>query len=350
MDSDRTRIDTATPLRTAVCAAALALVAAATGCHRDTTRPAAAPQKPLIEECRSGPLSAVVSAQPAAVEFNKDTLLSIRVTAPSNVVVRFPSMDDRLSGFTLAGAFEREPVASDGNLVRELCVRLTPVVGAEHRLAPMAITYEDHRRDPPESGWLRTHAMVFETAPLVSAGKAPALNEIAGPVWIRPPFTTVLLYVLIALAAVALVVLLVYLARRWRRTVALRRLSPKERALHELDDLLRQNLVGKGEVKEFYFEITMIVRRYIERQHGVRAPEQTTEEFLAAASANPHFGAEVLARLRAFLVAADLVKYAAYHPETSAVTQAVQTARDYFETDAATEAQQEEAQGHVPAG
>ena len=38
-------------------------------------------------------------------------------------------------------------------------------------------------------------------------------------------------------------------------------------------------------------------------------------------------------RLRAFLQAADLVKYAALHPTPEIVSQAVDTARRYVETD-----------------
>jgi hypothetical protein len=76
------------------------------------------------------------------------------------------------------------------------------------------------------------------------------------------------------------------------------------------------------------------VRCYIERAHAVRAPEQTTEEFLAAVSRDSRFGPAVVERLRAFLRAADLVKYAAQRPEPAAVDQAVATARSYVETDA----------------
>ena len=75
------------------------------------------------------------------------------------------------------------------------------------------------------------------------------------------------------------------------------------------------------------------MRRYIERAHSIRAPEQTTEEFLLAAAHNPQFRPEVLGKLRAFLQTADLVKFAEYRPESVAVDRAFGTARDYVETD-----------------
>jgi len=112
-------------------------------------------------------------------------------------------------------------------------------------------------------------------------------------------------------------------------------MSPRERALEELAELMARDLVGKNMVKEFYLELTMIVRRYIERAHAIRAPEQTTEEFLAAVSSDNRFGQEVINRLRLFLEAADLVKFAAYHPESDAISRATETARSYVVTDAA---------------
>jgi hypothetical protein len=78
----------------------------------------------------------------------------------------------------------------------------------------------------------------------------------------------------------------------------------------------------------------MIVRRYIERRHRVRAPEQTTQEFLRAVSSDPRFAPQVVERLKQFLEAADLVKFAAWTPDSGAVENAVSSARDYLTSDA----------------
>ena len=113
----------------------------------------------------------------------------------------------------------------------------------------------------------------------------------------------------------------------------LRRLSPAERAVRELDALLAKDLIRRGKVKDFYVELTMVVRRYIERQHGIRAPEQTTQEFLRAAGDDRRFPPAVLRKLAAFLEAADLVKFAAHQPDADAIDRAARTARDFILTD-----------------
>jgi hypothetical protein len=38
--------------------------------------------------------------------------------------------------------------------------------------------------------------------------------------------------------------------------------------------------LAKGLIKEYYTEVTEIIRRYIERRYGIEALEMTTEEIL----------------------------------------------------------------------
>ena len=77
----------------------------------------------------------------------------------------------------------------------------------------------------------------------------------------------------------------------------------------------------------------MIVRCYIEGAHSIRAPEQTTEEFLVTAADNPSFKPEVVKKLKIFLQTSDLVKFAVYHPDKEIIDQALATAGDYIDTD-----------------
>ena len=309
-----------------------------------TTTSCAAPLSsnaaPRVDKMTSGPVELIITADPPQVHLDRDILLSIKTIAPSNINVRLPPLDNRLTGFTLSGAFDREPMAQDGAIVRDHCFRLTPRVAAEYRLAPMAVTYTDTTNRPaapaalaaPER-WFATRALVFEVAPIVSEHPGASIRDIRGPLWIYPALKTIAGWVGLLVLMAAVVWLLYRLSRRIHRAIRLRRMSPRERALVELADLMVRDLIAKNKVKEFFLELTLIVRRYIERAHSIRAPEQTTEEFLLAASRNPQFQTEVLGKLRAFLQTADLVKFAEYRPEPAVVDRAVGTARDYVETD-----------------
>lgn len=51
-------------------------------------------------------------------------------------------------------------------------------------------------------------------------------------------------------------------------------------ALERLNALRLQNLPQKNQTKEFYSQLSDIIRRYMEDRFSVRAPEMTTQEFL----------------------------------------------------------------------
>jgi hypothetical protein len=188
--------------------------------------------------------------------------------------------------------------------------------------------------------------MLFERAPLISGKPGNDIKVNMQPVWIYPSFRTVALWTAMAAAGVGLLFLLAKLLRKVRRQVQLMRMSPRERALTELAELMAKDLIRKDRVKDFYLELTMIVRRYIERAHAIRAPEQTTEEFLAAVSRDPRFSREVVAKLKAFLEAADLVKFAAHRPPEPDIRRSTGTAREYIETDAASAAATDQQQAN----
>ena len=314
-------------------AACLAILAA--GCRHDNNS-SPRPEVPLVDTIRSGPVELTILADPPQVHLDRDTLLTIRVHAPSNTEVHLPPLEDKLKGFALSGSFTRDVLDEKKSPAREYCSRLTPTLADEYRIAPMAVTWTASARAGGGSqteGWFATRPITFQVAGISKGPPGTAIHETDGPITIYPPFKTVAGWALAAAAAAAALYLLWRLSRRVQRAIRLRRMSPRERALYELGELLAQDLVARDKIKEFYLELTMIVRRYIERAHAIRAPEQTTEEFLVAVTLNHDFKREVVRKLQTFLQTADLVKFAAYRPAREIIDQTLATARDYIDTD-----------------
>lgn len=313
--------------------ASLVLLAATlfAGCRKPG--PADTRPPPRVEHMSSDPVELTITADPPNVHLERDILLTVKTVAPTSIEARLPPIKDRLTGFILNGAFDREPVARKEGMVRERCFRLTPTLSDEYRLSPMAITVIDNSLQPPAETWFATRPMVFEPAPPIKGSPKSTIHDILGPVWILPPFKTVALWILGAVILAGIGVALWILSRRVQRTIRLRRMTPKERALQDLSDLIAKDLIARDRIKDFYLELTMIVRRYIERAHKIRAPEQTTKEFLAAATQDRRFSREVVLKLQRFLQSADLVKFAAFRPDPPTIDRALATARDYIETD-----------------
>jgi hypothetical protein len=117
--------------------------------------------------------------------------------------------------------------------------------------------------------------------------------------------------------------------RRKRRPVEPRQWTPEEIAHAALAELLAEDLPARGLVKEFFLRLTGIVRQYIEDTTGMRAPEQTTEEFLRDMRSRAAFPPERSVRLAEFLEAADMVKYAGQQPDDRQIDEAITRAREF---------------------
>lgn len=104
-----------------------------------------------------------------------------------------------------------------------------------------------------------------------------------------------------------------------------------EIALEALAQLKQQGLVEAGEIAAFYVGLTHIVRVYLEDGLKLRAPEMTTEEFLAAAGSDERLDSKQRRILGEFLTQADLVKFARAVPTMRDCEAAYEAARRFIE-------------------
>ncbi len=128
-------------------------------------------------------------------------------------------------------------------------------------------------------------------------------------------------YLLIALF-IAIVGVLVYRFvknRQQKKEAAQPFKSPIEKAATLLQQLEKKELWQKGEVKNYYSELTDIARNYIEEAIQIPAMESTTSELLlalrsAAVKKNMSLSPETVENLEKVLRQADLVKFAKSQP------------------------------------
>jgi len=301
-----------------------------------TATPLFAVDKPaatFTEDLSQGAVEIKLIAEPARVRMDRDLLVTLRVTSPDYLNVTLPDLRERFRGFKVADSFLRDPVTANGKTHVEQHWRLEPDLLRTYQLAPMAVRVDDTRMRPVSTTWFATHVVAFPAEP-PSAAVSGEPEVTLQPYWI--PFTpreilgVIALLILVLLAAI----LLFKGAQKARSHIRELRMSPRERAFVELERLLRRDLIGKRLYKDFYIELTMVVRRYIERAHRIHAPEQTTQEFLIAAAHHPHFTPAVLSQLKDFLESADLIKFAGQETTPLLADQAVSSAKEYVERDA----------------
>ena len=115
--------------------------------------------------------------------------------------------------------------------------------------------------------------------------------------------------------------------RRPRRLRRLVELSPAERALRQLDNLMASGLLPEGKVKEFYSELSEIARRYLGLRFRVLALEMTSNELDDALAGQLDAFGGSRDRLAAVLGTADLVKFARFIPNVEMGPDLIDAAR-----------------------
>ena len=295
-------------------------------CDGQTAKETSIAPSPRVETASHGDVTVELTVSPGEISFSRNAILTLAVTHPPEITIEVPDLRDRVEGFESGHSFDRTTTRS-GSIVFERILRLTPKVTDRYRIAPIPISYHSST-GADKKQWFPTPAIHLQR--LSVDASLGSYKEQVTPVWIRPTTREIAIYVGLAVLAVMLILLLIKLVRMAVRQVRLLRMSPRERALEELRVLLAKDLVDKDMVKEFYLELTMIVRLFIERGYLIKATEQTTEEFLASAATDARFEAGILAKLRAFLQSADLVKFAAFQPDTDTTRKAIEDARGFI--------------------
>lgn len=282
-------------------------------------------------EVRRGPVTVTVEVRPAKARLSDEPKLTLTIRAPQGVLVRKPPFGEALGDFLIRDFRQQLPRLESDREVIEHVYTLEPTRVGRLVIYPISVTFVDKR--PGHDGkpqTLTTEALTVEVTSVLGA-EAPSLEKLrplAGPVEL-PEERALGWWLVLGAVPAALVAGAAWLwCRRRRRAAAETPLSPQELALLELERLLQQGF-AQADVKRFYVELTGIVRRYIERTHGIRAPEQTTEEFLREIERRRTFAEEESRRLGEFLEAADLVKFAAHQPRHDDIDESVRRAKAF---------------------
>lgn len=135
------------------------------------------------------------------------------------------------------------------------------------------------------------------------------LRDIVGPIPVGIGWTW-LARTLLALALLAVGAWLWHARRRRKETGTPATPAPDEKARQRLRDLLQ--LVNQP--RPFCFAASEIIRTYLEDRFRLRAPDQTTEEFLDDLRDHPRLASRHQQLLADFLTRCDLVKFARHEP------------------------------------
>lgn len=176
----------------------------------------------------------------------------------------------------------------------------------------------------------RTDTLRSEAAPVTIASVLPGkMSEING-LKAAERFPNYLLWILPA--ALVLLAALAWLGRRLYRRLRenLERveapLPPWDEALRSLDDMPWRDWLEAGQYKRYYYALSEVLKRYIERRFEFQAAEQTTTEVLAAMRLHRTPMRDEITR---FFLRSDLVKYSKVIPSGDEARAAIDQVREF---------------------
>ncbi|OGC75885.1 MAG: hypothetical protein A2145_07140 [candidate division Zixibacteria bacterium RBG_16_40_9] len=193
-------------------------------------------------------------------------------------------------------------------------------------IPPLAITYQDELGIPR---WILSDSIAIEVKSVPR--KATDTDDIRGlkPPWEIPGsiWVYLLLVVLVTLAGLGYWYYRKFIMRKPVTVEPEIKRPAWEVALEELQKLKNTDLVNTGKVKEYYFILSEILRKYIENRFDLACIDRTTEEIKQELN-NGILDQNIKDRFLTFLIESDLVKFAKFIPVQKKTEEDWQTVYD----------------------
>jgi len=165
---------------------------------------------------------------------------------------------------------------------------------------------------------LKSNALLFKVN-TVPVDTTKAIKDIKGPYEAPVSLAEILPWVFGGLGLILLILLLIYIVRKIiRKEPLIRKVKPLEPAhviaYRDLDKLKEQKLWQNDRVKEYYTELTDILRKYLWNRYAIRTLERTSDEILQSLKNSPFYDEQPFGLLKDIFYVSDLVKFAKFKP------------------------------------
>ncbi len=322
-------------IHTALCLVAISsFLLSCAGCDKSASVEGDEYKFEIDKDYRRGPLTVHVRVDKAKVTIAGTVLLELEAIVEPGFEVRMPKVDKVLENFGIVDWDNLgDKLDENNNVVSTYRYKLEPFLSGTYSLPAFTFEFYDVNNPQDNKYELTTEPIEIEVASLLGEQRAELkIADIESVVDIPAESSYLWIWLLFSAGIIAGIIFLLNRKRRQARELVRTFKPAHEIAYDRLRSLIKQDLVKAGKIKEFYESISDILRHYIEHRFNLRAPERTTEEFLAELTSANIFDKQEHKHLAEFLQHCDLVKFAKYNPTTEQIQKTFCLVKDFIET------------------
>jgi hypothetical protein len=280
-----------------------------------------------------GPLTVHVRTDKAKMTIADTVLLELEAAIEPGYEVRMPKVDKVMESFGIVDWDNLgDKLDPNNRVVSTYQYRLEPFLSGTYPIPAFTFEFYDVNSPEDKKYELTTEPIDIEVTSLLGEQRAELKIDDIEDVLEMPRQKSFAWVWALGIVVVAVAAGLWLYLRGKRIKELVRIFKPAhELAYERLRALVKEDLVGAGRIKEFYERISDILRHYIEHRFSLRAPERTTEEFLAELANTEVLPATEKQRLGEFLKHCDLVKFAKHNPTTEQIQETFDLVKDFIE-------------------
>jgi len=279
---------------------------------------------------------AVLSLDTSSIRIGEQVQLRLNATLPKSASIYWPAIADTLTAAVEVASKSKVDTTATSRkefVTYSQTIKITSFDTGYHYIPPFTFNYS-------YSGDTSRHTLLSEGVYLkvrtVEVDTTQAIRDIRGPM--QAPLTFAEIAPILAGVAVICLIIGLIWYYIWRKrmnkplfpVITKVQGPPWQMALQSLDSLEEQKLWQNGKIKEYYTELTDILRHYLYQQHGIEAMEMITSEILSAYDA-AGLQPDSRSLLSSILVQADYAKFAKAIPQRTENELSMTNSRQFIE-------------------
>jgi hypothetical protein len=252
------------------------------------------------------------------IKIGSQAILSLEIEKTKNLETRFPFLTDTIiKQIEIIRKFPVDTLVNKDNLLKLRQKYLITSFDSGVYLIP---TFNFLAKKDSLTDTLKSSPMTLTVVSIPVDTVKKQIRDIKVPYSASITLIEIITYILYFIIAAILVLVIIYVVKRYRKNEPLIKLpeKPKEPAyviaLRELDKLKNEKLWQQDKIKQYHSDLTEIIRKYIENRFDIMALEQTSYEILNSFSNSGIITNSSFEELKYMLFLADLVKFAKAQP------------------------------------